>query len=221
MNFLSTVEQSPLSSLFPKGWNLERIEACCTLPPETLSQRQSFWHTRFEPHNCEDERAMDVMMGHEVAALIRRAYEEGKPIALLLSAGFKGMYRWLAYFLLEWHVGCAHVHTFALGEWSDKDGNEPEQGSEISLQSELVNSLFRPLGALAVPPGQRNYATQHNLPKYAQKLNDLVHGDVEIDARRDASTRTRVLEHSTHDAIDARALALDASDCVERVAVEH
>jgi glucosamine-6-phosphate deaminase len=29
------------------------------------------------------------------------------------------------------------------------------------------------LGALAVPPGQRNYATQHSLPKYAQKLNDL------------------------------------------------
>ena len=84
MNFLSTVEQSPLSSLFPKGWDLERIEACCTLPPETASQRQGFWHPRFETLPCGDVEAMDVMMGHAVAALIRRAYEEGKPIALLL-----------------------------------------------------------------------------------------------------------------------------------------
>ena len=173
MNFLSTVEQSPLFSFFPKGWDLERIEACCMLPPEAISQRQSFWHPQFYTRCCEDAAAFDVMMGHSVAVLIRGAYEEDKPIALLLTAGLKGMYRWLAYFLLEWNVSCAHVHTFALGEWSDKDGNEPEQGAQISLQNELVESLFVPLGALTVPMGQRSYATQHSLPKYAQKLSDL------------------------------------------------
>jgi glucosamine-6-phosphate deaminase len=83
------------------------------------------------------------------------------------------MYRWLVYFLQQWEVACAHVHAFGMGEWSDKDGNEPEPGEEISLQNALVSLFFGPLGPLAVPAGQRNYATQHNLPKYAQKLAGL------------------------------------------------
>ena len=77
------------------------------------------------------------------------------------------------YFLQQWNVGCAHVHTFGLSEWSDKDGNEPGPDEEISFQNALVNLFFRPLGALSVPAGQRSFATQHSLPKYASKIADL------------------------------------------------
>ena len=87
MNFLSTVEQSPLASFFPKGWDLARIEACCTLPPESIAQRQDFWNSRFEIERCGDTASMDVMMGHAIAALIRSAREEGKLLALLLPEG--------------------------------------------------------------------------------------------------------------------------------------
>lgn len=173
MNFLSTVEQSPLVSLFPKGWDLERIAACSMLPPESLSQRQDFWHPRFTVESCEDAASLDVMMGHAVAALIRGAREEGKPIALLLPTGLAGAYRWMAYFLMEWNVNCGHVHTFMLAEWSDKDGNEPKPGEEISMQSELERTLFELLGPLTVPVEQRSFATQHSLSKYTRKLTEL------------------------------------------------
>ncbi len=173
MNFLTTVEQSPLSSMFPKGWDVARIDACCALPPTRINERQSFWHNSFTPECCEDAATMDVKMGYAVAEHIRCAREEGKPLALLLAPGPAGMYRWFVYFLQQRSVGCAHVHTFSMGEWSDKDGNEPEPGEDISFQNALTGLLFKPLGSLAVPPGQRNYATQHNLPKYAQKLADL------------------------------------------------
>lgn len=180
MNFLTTVEQSPLASLFPKGWNLARIDACCAHAPESVGERQGFWHNSFALESCEDAAAMDVMMGHAVAEVIRHSRDEGKLLALLLPPGPVGMYRWLVYFLQQWNVGCAHVHTFGMGEWSDKDGNEPGPGEDISFQNALVSFLFKPLGPLTVPPGQRNYATQHNLPKYAQKIADLKAKDASI-----------------------------------------
>lgn len=173
MNFLTTVEQSPLASFFPLGWDVARINACCMQPPESIGKRQSFWDNRFKIEACENAAALDVMMGHAVAEEIRRTREEGKPLALLLPSGPAGMYRWLVYFLQQWKVACTHVHTFSLGEWSDKDGNEPEPGEEISFQKALVSLFMEPLGALTVPPAQRNYATQHSLPKYAQKIADL------------------------------------------------
>lgn len=173
MNFISTVEQSPLASFFPKGWDLMRIDACCALPPGSISERQSFWHSQFAPEYCEDASALDVKMGYAVADVIRRAHEERKPLALLLPPEPAGMYRWLVYFLQQWNVGCAHVHTFGTGEWSDKDGNEPRPDEEISFQSALTKLFFEPLESMTVPTGQRNFATQHNLPKYAQKITDL------------------------------------------------
>lgn len=173
MNFLSTMEQSPLATLFPKGWDLARIDACCTLPPGSIGERQDFWHSQFALERCEDAAAMDVMMGHAVAEVVRRTREEGRLLALLLPAGYAGMYRWLVYYLRQWNVDCAHVHAFSICEWSDKDGNEPEPGEEISFQHALSEQFYKPLGALGVPSGQRNHATQYGLPKYAQKIADL------------------------------------------------
>ncbi len=173
MNFLSTMEQSPLSSLFPKGWDLARIDACCTLPPESIAERQEFWHSRFTPKCCDDAAAMDVMMGLSVAEIVRRTRDEGRPLALLLPEGPAGMYRWLVYYLRQWDVSCAHVHVFGICEWSDKDGSEPEPEEAISFHRALYAQFLEPLGALGVPAGQRNFATQHGLPKYAQKIADV------------------------------------------------
>jgi|AGTN01.2.fsa_nt_gi hypothetical protein len=173
MNFIDTAEQSPLASLFPKGWDMARIDGCCSLPPESILERQSFWHSQFSPEPCDDAASMDVMMGHAVAQAVRQTRDEDKPLVLLLPEGRPGMYRWLTYFLLQWNVGCAHVHTFCMGEWSDKDGNEPRPDERISFENALLKAFFWPLGALTVPMGQRNYATQYNLPKYANKLSEL------------------------------------------------
>jgi glucosamine-6-phosphate deaminase len=171
------LEQSPLASFFPKGWDLSRIDACCALPPESIGVRQDFWHSHFALECCDDAAAADVAAGHAVADRIRIAREEGRPLALLLPAGPAGMFRWLVYFLKQWNVGCAHVHLFSMGEWCDKDGNEPGLDEAISLQSALSELLLRPLGALAVPVAQRSFATQRSLPKYAQKIADLkAHG---------------------------------------------
>ena len=112
--------------------------------------------------------------------MIRRSRDEGKPLGLLLPSGPADMYRWLVYFLQQWNVSCAHVHTFGIAEWSDKDGSEPGPEDDISFQNALVSLFFKPLGALTVPSGQRNYATQYSLPKYAQKIADLKAKDASI-----------------------------------------
>mgnify|MGYP006932894924 CR=1 FL=1 len=47
MNFNSTVKGSLLEGFYPAGWDFARIDACCANAPETITERQSFWHKDF------------------------------------------------------------------------------------------------------------------------------------------------------------------------------
>lgn len=123
MNLVSTLSGSLLESFYPKGWDLAKIDDCCNQPPESITERQSFWNEDFAPIPCNNVHDFNMMMGHEIAMEIRTAREEGKKLAMILPAGPMGMYRWAIYFLKEWNVSADHVYGFNMDEWSDQDGN--------------------------------------------------------------------------------------------------
>ncbi len=173
MNFLDTVQDSLLEGFFPAGWDLARIDACCTHPPEAVTQRQPFWHPAFEPVPCEGLSDFDTMMGHEIAWQIKLAREEGKPLILVLPVGPMGMYRWAVYFLKQWGVSCDHVHGFNMDEWSDAAGNTLSPGVPGAFQNAMEGAFYGPLGDLTIPPAQRNFATRLNLPAYPEKIAGL------------------------------------------------
>jgi len=122
MDLLSTIKGSLLEGFFPAGWDLAKIDACCSHAPDEISQRQSWWNAAFEPVSCADLAEFEVKMGHEVALEIRRTSEAGKELVLILPVGPMGLYRWVVYFLHEWGVSCSHVHGFNMDEWSDAPG---------------------------------------------------------------------------------------------------
>ena len=122
MNLLTTFAGSMMEGFLPAGWDLAKIDACCSHPPEAIGERQTWWHPDFEPVPCDSVADFDVMMGHEIATAIRRTRDQGRPAALILPVGPMGMYRWAVYFLKEWDVPCDHVHGFNMDEWSDRDG---------------------------------------------------------------------------------------------------
>jgi glucosamine-6-phosphate deaminase len=123
MNFIDTLKGSMLENFYPAGWDMAKIDACCTHPPETITDRQPHWNDRFTPIACNTLTDFDVMMGHEIALEIKRARDAGQILALILPVGPMGMYRWAVYFLKEWGTPCDHVHGFNMDEWSDGDGN--------------------------------------------------------------------------------------------------
>lgn len=173
MNFMTTVAGSMVEGFYPKGWDMERIDACCSIPPEKIFERQAFWHTGFNPVLCEDISHFDTYMGHEIALRIKKARETGEKLAMILPVGPMGMYKWAVYFLKEWNVKCDHVYGFNMDEWSDADGNTLPSDNPAAFQNAMKEAFYGPLGELTVPKEQRNFATKDNLPTYAEKIAAL------------------------------------------------
>jgi glucosamine-6-phosphate deaminase len=174
LNLLSTLHGSMLQDFFPAGWDLAKIDACCSYPPEEVMQRQSWWADDFEPVACQNLADFEVKMGHEVAMEICQAREAGQELILILPVGPMGMYRWIVYFLTEWGTSCTHVHGFNMDEWSDAQGNTLPREVPGAFEGAMTEAFYGPLGKLTVPPEQRYFATRDSLPKYPELINDLL-----------------------------------------------
>jgi glucosamine-6-phosphate deaminase len=173
MNFIDTLKGSMLEGFYPAGWDMEKIDRCCSNSPESVHERQPFWHKGFAPVQCENLFEFDTYMGHEIALQIKLAKDEGKKIIMILPAGPMGMYKWAVYFLKEWKVKCDHVYGFNMDEWSDAEGNTLLQNNPASFQYAMRNAFYNPLDELTIPENQRNFATKENLPKYEEKICKL------------------------------------------------
>jgi len=173
MDLLSTIKGSLLENFFPKGWDLEKIDKCCSNPPEAITERQAWWHKNFQPIPCETLEEFNMKMGHEIAVEICEAKERGQKLILILPVGPMGMYKWVVYFLKEWGVDCKHIYGFNMDEWSDKDGNTLPPTAPGAFQNAMENAFYGPLGEFAVPENQRFFATKELLPKYPEKIGEL------------------------------------------------
>lgn len=173
MDMLSTIRGSLLEGFYPSGWDLERIDACCALPPEDKVKPADFWDKDFTPCACANVYDFDAMLGHEIALQIRLAKEEGRKLALILPAGPMGMYKWTAYFLTQWGVACEHVYGFNMDEWSDAEGGTLPPDDPRAFENAMRTAFYEPLGALTVPADQRFFAHRDSLPRYAERIAAL------------------------------------------------
>ena len=170
MNMMDTIAGSNLENFSPKGWNLQRIDDCCATPPEKALERQLHWHKDFIPIECEDVASFNVILGCQIAKEIKIAKEEGRKLALVLSVGPMGMYKWAVYFLKDWKIKCDHVYGFNMDEWSNVHGETLPSNDPGAFQNAMEESFYGPLGELTVPKEQRNFATKNNLPQYPEKI---------------------------------------------------
>jgi glucosamine-6-phosphate deaminase len=173
MNLLTTIAGSMMEGFLPRGWDLAKVDACCAGPPETIEERQPWWHRDFEPVGCASVADFNVMMGHEIALAIKRARDAGRAAALILPVGPMGMYRWTVFFLKEWDVGCDHVFGFNMDEWSDRAGATLPADNPGAFQNAMESAFYGPLGARTVPPANRWFATADRLPQYAGRIGEL------------------------------------------------
>ena len=180
MNLLTTLEGSLMEGFLPRGWDLARVDACCSHPPGSIGDRQTWWHEGFEPVACRTVEDFDVMLGHEIAATIRRSQAEGRELALILPVGPMGMYRWAVYFLKEWGVDCGHVHGFNMDEWSDREGKTLPPDHPGAFRNAMEGAFYGPLGSSSVPAGHRWFATPDRLPDYAARIAELKAGGAEL-----------------------------------------
>jgi glucosamine-6-phosphate deaminase len=173
MNLLTTFAGSMMEGFLPAGWDLAKIDACCSQPPEAIEDRQSWWHARFEPVGCDSIADFDVMMGHEIATAIKQARDAGRPSALILPVGPMGMYRWTVFFLTEWNIECSHVYGFNMDEWSDRQGATLSADDPGAFQNAMESAFYGPLGPRTVPQANRWFATADRLPRYAERIGEL------------------------------------------------
>lgn len=180
MNLLTTFAGSLMEGFLPRGWDLARIDACASHPPEAVTERRPWWHPQFEPVPCGTQADFDVKLGHEIAATVRRTREQGRASALILPVGPMGMYRWAVYFLKEWGVACDHVHGFNMDEWSDRQGVTLPAHNPGAFQNAMESAFYGPLGDKTVPEHQRWFATPDRLPHYAERIAELKKAGAEL-----------------------------------------
>lgn len=173
MNLLTTLRGSLMENFLPAGWDLARIDACCSHAPETVLERQPWWNPGFAPVPCPTLADFDTLLGHEIATKIRAARDAGRRLALILPVGPMGMYRWAVHFLREWKVGCDHVWGFNMDEWSDAEGNTLPADNPGAFQFAMEQAFYGPLGGLTIPSAQRHFATKEGLPTYAGRIGEL------------------------------------------------
>ena len=87
MDFLGTVKGSMLEGFYPKGWDFAKIDACCSNPPESIEEPQSFWNKDFGLQKCENIYEFDMVLGHEIALEIKKARDEGRKLIMILPVG--------------------------------------------------------------------------------------------------------------------------------------
>ncbi|MBT3320571.1 MAG: glucosamine-6-phosphate isomerase [Clostridia bacterium] len=173
MNMMDTIKGSMMENFFPKGWDLQKIEDCCATAPERALDRMPHWHKDFVTEECVDVASFNMQMGYEIAKQIKRTRDESKKLALILSVGPMGMYKWAVYFLKDWNCSCDHVSGFNMDEWSDAQGNTLPSDDPGAFQNAMQEVFYGPLGDLTVPKNQRNFATKDNLPQYADKIQKI------------------------------------------------
>ena len=140
MNLLTTLKGSLLESFFPAAWDLAKWDACVADDPAAIFERQPKWHKDFSIRMAEDVADFDVMLGHELAAQIRRCREGGRKLVLILPVGPMGMYRWAVYFLREWKIPSDHVYGFNMDEWSDREGKTLPPNDTGAFQNAMESS---------------------------------------------------------------------------------
>lgn len=180
IDLISTIKGSLLEGFYPAGWDLEKIDALCSLPPESVTEPQPWWNPGFKPVQCSTLEDFDAMMGEAIAGEIREARNAGKEIAFILPVGPMGMYRWAVYFLKQWNVKCDHVHGFNMDEWSDGEGNTVPSDSIEAFQYAMQEAFYNPLGELTVPVNQRHFAVKSELPHYGEKIRELKNRGVKL-----------------------------------------
>ena len=174
IDLLRTIRGSLLDGFFPKGWDLARLDELTSRPPEKILDREPSWNGDFRPEPCADVHEMEVRMGIEIAHEISQAREAGRRLVLILPVGPMGMYRWTVHILRRWGVRCDHVHGFNMDEWSDAEGNTLPPDDPGAFQNAMEAAFYGPLGDLAPPPQQRNFATRTGLPAYPSRIGSLV-----------------------------------------------
>ena len=173
MNLLTTYKGSLMEGFLPQGWDLAKIDACCSHLPSEIGARQDWWHPGFEPIPCASVEDFDVMLGHQIAFTIAECRRATRECALILPVGPMGMYRWAVYFLKEWGQDCSHVHGFNMDEWSDSAGRTLPADNPGAFQHAMERAFYGPLGDLTVPIKNRRFATPDQLPTYAEQIADL------------------------------------------------
>ena len=173
MNMLDTLKGSYFSEVFPKGWDIEKIQKCVSNAPETVFDRQKFWNKKFEVVKCTDLEEFGAYMGFEIAMQIKETKEAGRKLILILPVGPMGMYKWAVYFIKQLGIDCKHVYGFNMDEWADAEGNTLPASDPAAFTNAMVEAFYGPLGKLTVPEKQRNFATKENLPTYPAKMAKL------------------------------------------------
>jgi len=173
ITLLETLEGSLLGNFYPAGWNLRKMDRCCTLGLRGIMRRARFWHDDFAPRAVSDVGEMDRLMGEEIADRIISARREGRRLILILPVGPMGMYATVVRRIKDARIRCDHVTTFNMDEWSDRAGNTAPGDQPGGFQHAMCQALFGPLGRFTVPPAQRNFATKSNLPEYAGRIAAL------------------------------------------------
>ena len=175
MNLLTTFAGSMMEGFLPRGWDLARIDACCSHPARCDRRAPDRGGIPdFEPVPCDSVADFDVMMGHEIATAIQ-PHSRPRPAAALDPAGRP-----------DGDVPLGGLLPQGMGRpvrprpRLQHGRMERPRRRDASARATPARSRTRcrrrstgRSGSRTVPESQRWFATADRLPHYAERIGEL------------------------------------------------
>src|SRR5690349_19823398 len=108
INLITTIKGALLENFYPRGWDLRKMDRCCTLGLKGGLRRQRFWHPKFRPQPVRDVAEMDRRMGNAIADQIEQTRRDNQHLAIILPVGPMGMYATVVQRLKQSRTRCDH-----------------------------------------------------------------------------------------------------------------
>jgi glucosamine-6-phosphate deaminase len=152
-----------------------------TRPPKPgeLLKRKAHWHPDFGVDLADDLEAHNYKMAIHIYSRLAEHTQAGRPVVWITPVGPMGQYAVIAELMNKLGgVNARRVHTFAMDEWSTRDGknvSKKEYPYMTQFAGDMEEQFFSLLrGKARVPKGNRHFAADDGLTRYEADIDALL-----------------------------------------------
>jgi len=153
--------------------------------PRELLRRKAHWHPEFAVELVDDVEAHNYVFAINIFQRLAEHTSQGRPVIWITPVGPMGHYPVIAE--LANKLACVDpelVHTFAMDEWSTRDG-EPVSAKDYPYMTKFQDDMQEQFYSLMdpgvrIPKKNRRFAAGKGLREYEAQIDDLLARDAGV-----------------------------------------
>jgi glucosamine-6-phosphate deaminase len=123
----------------------------------------------------------DALFTADFFTRIKESDEQEKRLVVILPNPQAVQYSNIVYLCNRFGVSCRNLHTFAMDEWADQDGNVAPLTYKLGLGHSFMNNFFKKLNPELRPDiSQMNCFTNENVDNFSDLIEEAGDGGADV-----------------------------------------